>query len=369
MVMADRDGVKSASGAAAFLTMSGLAHTLVNGVARVPFRKPWQGPSGLLDNLGHAVTRQAARTVAGYSLGLPISEFRSMERTVDRLARAVLPPVVGHFGQVEIETEVIAGVEGIWCRAKDRVQVDDDGDALPVRATVLYLHGGSFFGSTPMMYSMFAAALVRISGCEVFIPDFREAPEFPFPAGMHDVADVYRALLDRGVPAEHLILAGDSSGGGLATSLIQYLHDEGLPAPAALALFSPEVDMDLSRPSITENATTDILPWSLSVAPYLRGIQPHDGRVSAVDADMDPAWYPPTFVSWGSAEMFRDGIEAFADRLHESGVPLKAIEEEGMFHIFPILMPWAEATKRVLRGLADVAGDHAQPVHPDRTAS
>ena len=62
-----------------------------------------------------------------------------------------------------------------------------------------------------------------------------------------DAADVYQGLLDRGIDADHLMVAGDSGGGGLATSLISYLHNQGMPRPAALALFSPEIDLDLHR--------------------------------------------------------------------------------------------------------------------------
>src|SRR5699024_210773 len=162
---------------------------------------------------------------------------------------------------------------------------------------------------------------------EIFIPDYRMAPEFPFPAGMHDAADVYQGLLDRGIAADHLMIAGDSGGGGLATSLIRYLHDEGLPRPAALAMFSPEVDLDLSGSSVTDNADTDILPWSIPVAPYLHGLQPDDDRVSAVYAHPSPDWFPPTFVCWGAAEMFRDSVRAFADHLRDNDVIVHAMEE------------------------------------------
>ncbi|MGV9672801.1 alpha/beta hydrolase [Gordonia sp. NPDC003504] len=363
MVMADRDDVDTASAPITALTVVGLAETMLNGLARVPFTKPWRGPGGLLDNVGQSVTRQTIRAFMGYSMGLPIEEFRSMEKILDDVCQVVLPPVIGVAGRVEIVEDEIGGVSGIWCRAKDSSDsyVDGAETKSSINGTILYLHGGGYIGTSPMMYSAFAAALVRITGCEIFIADYRMAPEFPFPAGMHDAADVYRGLLARGVDSGHLIIAGDSGGGGLATSLVSYLHDHQLPKPAALALFSPEIDLDLDHDSVTENAAHDILPWSIPVAPYLRGVQPNDERVSAVYGHPDPEWFPPTFVCWGEVEMFRDGIRQFVENLRAADVPLMAMEERGMFHVFPILMPWAESSKRVLRKLGELANRHVTP--------
>lgn len=365
MVMADRPEVKTASGPVTALTVVGLAESMLNGLARVPFRRPWQGPSGLLDNVGQSVTRQVVRSFMGYSMGLPIEEFRSMERILDDICRVVMPPFIQLTDDVEITDDSIGGVDGIWCRAKASSDsyVDDCDDKQAIGATILYLHGGGYIGTSPIMYSAFAASLVKHTGYEVFIADYRMAPEFPFPAGVHDAADVYRGLLERGVDPEHLVVAGDSGGGGLATSLISYLHAHELPKPAAVALFSPEVDLDFSHPSITENADCDILPWSLPAAPYLAGVQPNDERVSAVHAMANPEWFPPTFVCWGADEMFRDGIREFAENLESAGVPVHAMEERGMFHVFPILMPWAESSKRVFRELHRLAGQHVAPDH------
>jgi acetyl esterase/lipase len=363
MVMADRPEVQTASMPVTALTVVGLAQSMLNGLARVPFRRPWQGPGGLLDNLGQSVTRQVVRSFMGYSMGLPIEEFRSMEKILDDICRVVMPPFIEVTDGVEITDDTIGGVDGIWCRAKasSDAYVDDCDDKQTSGATILYLHGGGYIGTSPIMYSAFAASLVKTTGYEVFIADYRMAPEFPFPAGVHDAADAFRGLLDRGVDPGHLVVAGDSGGGGLATSLISYLHTHSLPAPAAVALFSPEIDLELNHPSITENAQFDILPWNVPVTPYLQGVQPNDERVSAVYAVADPEWFPPTFVCWGGDEMFRDGIRKFAEGLDRAGVKVHAMEERGMFHVFPILMPWAESSKRVFRELHDLAGRHVTP--------
>ena len=108
--------------------------------------------------------------------------------------------------------------------------------------------------------------------------------------------------------------------------------------------------MACDEPSITQNADRDILPWNMPVRPYLHGLDPHDARVSAIDADL--RGLPPTFVAYGGDEMFRDPIRRFVERLEVSGVDATAIEEPDMFHVFPILMPWADASRRVYSALA-----------------
>ncbi|MGV9857554.1 alpha/beta hydrolase [Gordonia sp. NPDC003425] len=363
MVMADRPGVNTASVPVTALTMVGLADNMVNGLARVPFRAFWKGPSGLLDNVGQSVTRQAVRSFMGYIVGLPIEEFRSMEKVLDDLCRVVIPPFIRLTDGVEVTDDEINGVPGLWLRSRASSDefVADHAQKKSIDATVLYLHGGGYIGTTPMMYSAFAASLVSGTGAEVFIADYRMAPEFPFPAGVNDAVDAYQGLLDRGVDPDHLIIAGDSGGGGLTTSVLAFLHERGLPKPAAVALFSPEVDLDLTHDSVTDNAPKDILPWNVPVTPYLHGIEPDDERVSAVYGVPDPEWFPPTFVCSGEDEMFRDPIRDFVTGLRESGVEVMSLEERGMFHVFPILMPWAEASHEVYRELDAFINKHVTP--------
>lgn len=344
--MADRPEVRTASAPVGALTLLGLGENLVNALARVPFRRPWEGPSGPVPNAGANLTRQVIRSFMGFSTGLPIEEFRSMERALDSLCKVLLPPWVAVRDQVRLETVVVAGVPGIWARPRTG----------PVDGTILYLHGGGYIGTSPSMYVAFVGAMVAGTGCEVLVADYRLAPEFPYPAGLHDAADIYHGLVSSGIDPATLIVAGDSGGGGLAASLIGELRDRALPAPAALVLFSPEVDLDLDQPSVTDNADRDILPWNVPVTSYLHGLQPSDGRVSAVFAD--PEGFPPTFVALGSDEMFRDGILDFTDHLDAAGVDIETHEEEGMFHVFPIVMPWAGAAKRVFAAMDDFVAAH-----------
>jgi acetyl esterase/lipase len=213
------------------------------------------------------------------------------------------------------------------------------------RATILYLHGGGYIGTSPEMYTAWVATLVAGTGAEAFVPDYRLAPEFPFPAGVDDALAVHEQLRPAAAGGV-LVVAGDSGGGGLATSLVEELADRGDPGPDGLVLLSPEVDLDLDDPSISENAGTDILPWNIPVSPYLRGVDPADHRVSALHARVD--CYPPTIVVSGDLEMFRDSVRRLVDRMREAGVDVQAVEVDGVFHVFPILLPWSSCARDVV---------------------
>ena len=333
MVMADRDGVATAPGVIAAVDAVVLGQQLAAAVLRVPFRAPLRGPANPVANLAANVTRETLRSFMGYSSSLPVDEFRSIEQMLDRVCGVVMVPVVASYG-VTRRAVTLAGVPGILYTPTGRAP----------RGLVCYLHGGGYIGTSPRMYAFLTAHLCRETGCAVFVADYRLAPEFPFPAGLDDALAVVDALEHHGIPLDRVVVAGDSGGGGLANAVVLALRDLGR-TPAALVLFSPEIDLELDEPSVTDNAASDILPWNIPTAAYLHGVDAREGLVSAVDADL--AGFPPTFVAWGGSEMFRDAIRRYVARLAEAGVPHAGHEEPGMFHVFPIVMPWATPSRRV----------------------
>jgi hypothetical protein len=206
------------------------------------------------------------------------------------------------------------------------------------------------------MYGLFVAWLCHLTGCEIFVADLRLAPEFPFPAGLEDATVVLEALLVGGADPARVFVSGDSSGGGLAASLMYSMTHTHHRAIAGVLLFSPELDLLLDDPSISDNAAVDILPWNIPTSAYLHGRGAGSEAVSGVDQDV--SGWPPTFVCFGGDEMFRDSIRRFVDHLGRAGVDAVSLEEPGMFHVFPILMPWADASRHVYRSVADFVHAH-----------
>ena len=354
MVMATRPEVATAAHPIAAVDAIGLGQQMANALIRVPFRRPLHGSSGVLHNLGQNITREVVRTFMGYSSSLPIEEFRSIEHGLDWLSRLAMAPVVALEGVVAID-DVIGGVPGIRYRPKHEEPIGH----------ILYLHGGGYVGTSPNMYAFFTARLAAVTQCEVFVADYRLAPEFPFPAGLHDAVSVLEAMLDSGCDPATLFIAGDSGGGGLATSLIYHDHAAHLPQVGGLMLFSPEIDLRLDHPSVTENAPHDILPWNIPTSAYLHGEEAASAAVSALDQDVTT--WPPVFLTWGSNEMFRDSIRLLLEHLEAAGVPTTGEEADGMFHVYPILMPWADHSRRVYRDMGEFVRVQITKASSDRT--
>jgi epsilon-lactone hydrolase len=347
MVMSNRPEVRTAPWPIAAVDVAGLATSLTAALGRLPFRSPLQGSGRVYRNLALGATRELVRSLLGYASSLPIDEFRALERILDEIAGQVLPPFVALQG-VASERARIADVPGVWFRPRS-----PDGDegvipgavVSPFPGTIVYLHGGGYIGTSPRMYALFMAHLARVTGCEIFVADYRLAPEFPFPAAAEDIVAIVGQLLHRGLAPERLLIAGDSGGGGLVGTVLHRLTRLRMDRPAGVLLFSPEVSLTMSEDSVRENAALDVLPWNIPVNSYLHGIDPFDDRVDVLVDDL--SGWPPTFLAYGGDEMFRDAIRTLARRLVDAEVSAVWLEAPGMFHVFPFLVPWARESQDV----------------------
>ncbi|OCH89858.1 alpha/beta-hydrolase [Obba rivulosa] len=132
---------------------------------------------------------------------------------------------------------------------------------------VLYAHGGGYyFGSIDQERYAIQRYARKING-RVFTINYRLAPQYPFPCAIQDLVAAYLFLIDppagslhRPVKPAHIVVAGDSAGGGLCLALLQVLRDAGLPLPAGGVLISPWCDLTHAFPSIHTNTATDVLP-------------------------------------------------------------------------------------------------------------
>jgi epsilon-lactone hydrolase len=342
VVMSDRPEVRTASWPIAAVDVASLATNLVGAVARLPFRTPWRGSSTTPRNLAVSATREFTRSLLGYAASLPIDEFRALERVMDTVSGHALLPFVGLQG-VKVNQDTLSGVPGLWFR----LSAPGGGEEDVSPGTILYLHGGGYIGTSPRMYALFMAHLARVTGCAVFAADYRLAPEYPFPAAADDILAVASHLVAGGHAPERLILAGDSGGGGLVGTVLHRISMNSQKRPAAVLLFSPEVSLTLSEDSIVDNAPLDVLPWNIPVNSYLHGIDPDDQRVDVLLDDL--SGWPPTFLVYGGDEIFRDAIRLLAEKLEVDGVPHEILEVEGMFHVFPFLLPWARESRDAYR--------------------
>jgi epsilon-lactone hydrolase len=224
---------------------------------------------------------------------------------------------------------------------------------------LLFLHGGGYeFGSLRSDGEL-AARLGRASGMRVLFPEYRLAPEHPFPAAVDDVLAAWRWLRDgQGLSAQSMAVAGDSAGGGLAVALLVATRDAGQALPAAAVLMSPTVDLTSSGASMTERAGQDPIstPALLGqlAADYLAGADPKTPLASPLFASL--AGLPPLLIQVGTADLLLSDSERLAAAAARAGVDVTLQIGEGLPHVYPLLLGTPEAaeateqTGKFLRG-------------------
>lgn len=204
---------------------------------------------------------------------------------------------------------------------------------------VLYLHGGSFAFRFPNTYAMFAARICRRFAARALIPDYRLAPEHPFPAAPDDCHAAYRWLLATGHEPRDLIIVGDSAGGNLALVTLGRARKAGEPLPACAVLLSPAVDCTLTSPSMVENEELDPVLHLRSLLVLRRHYVPSPHlhvhpEVSPIFADF--TGYPPLFLQAGSSEMMRDEAIRTAQRANACGVHVELELWPETPHVFQV---------------------------------
>lgn len=222
-------------------------------------------------------------------------ELAELRPAYDRLCQVTPPPV----GSV-LESRRLNGVS---------VEVATPESIVSDRS-ILYFHGGGHMVGSLVSHRGLVTHLGDAAGMRTFAVDFRLAPEHVYPAALDDALAVYRWVLDSGMPSTSIALAGDSAGAGLALATWLRARDEGLPPPAALALFSPFVDLTGSSPSI-QDADRDIMVTVESVH-AVRRVYLADGDPKAPYASPlfgDLRGLPPSIIHVGSSErLLHDSI-------------------------------------------------------------
>ncbi|CAN5543353.1 alpha/beta hydrolase [soil metagenome] len=202
---------------------------------------------------------------------------------------------------------------------------------------LLFLHGGGFALGSSTSHRKLVGHLAKACGTHAFLPDFRLAPEHPFPAGLEDSLSAYRALCAEGL---EVTLAGDSAGGNIAIATALRLLDAGETPPAQVITMSPWLNMENTGATLDSNDATDFLitreGLQGNIDRYLSGgADPTDPFVNPLYADL--TGFPRLYICAGDVEsLFDDSV-----RLHslagKSDVDVTFSAGEGMQHVFPFL--------------------------------
>ena len=200
---------------------------------------------------------------------------------------------------------------------------------------IFYVHGGAYAIGTASSVGL-ASDLARRAGARLVTVDYRLAPEHPHPAAIDDAVAAYRGLLDGGVAASAIAIAGESAGAGLAAATLVALKQVALPQPSGAVLMSPWADLTLSGESISGKAAVDpaLTPEGLRrrAVDYVPAGDRTAELVSPIFADLTEL--PPLLIQAGSHEILLDDATRLAAQAAAADVAVRLEVTPGVPHVF-----------------------------------
>lgn len=230
---------------------------------------------------------------------------------------------------VAVSEQDAGGVPALWVSTR----------GIEHERIILHFHGGGFTTRSPNIHGRLVARICRGLGASGLMPDYRLAPEHPFPAAVEDCFTVYQWLLSRGQPARNVVVMGDSAGGGLALATLARAVEEGVSMPGCAVLLSPATDLTFSRASMGSNEDADPLVFMEGLKQvrdiYLNGADPTHPHVSPLFGTFKGL--SPLLFQVGSTEMLLDDSVCAAEKALEAGVQVTCEIWESMPHVFQCL--------------------------------
>ncbi|BAL84858.1 putative hydrolase (plasmid) [Selenomonas ruminantium subsp. lactilytica TAM6421] len=211
---------------------------------------------------------------------------------------------------------------------------------------IFHLHGGGYILPQDNNHrQMTEKHGILANAREMYLVDYRIAPQHTYPAALEDAVAAYKDLLASGKDASRIIVTGDSAGGNLALALSLYLKENKLPQPAMLILISPWTTLETNLPSRKYNASKDLILGSNNPIMYGEVKNPSYGKaykaknplLSPLNADLSSL--PPMLIQVGSYELFFDEGIDLGKKASMQGVDVTMTVYPGMSHDFALLLP------------------------------
>ena len=253
--------------------------------------------------------------------------------------------VLGTARKVKVGQAEVHGLNAEWLTPKGS----------PEDKLLLYWHGGAYVMGNCATHRQLVSYLAKYSGVKALLPEYRLAPEHPFPAAIEDAVGSYRSLLADGYSAENIVIAGDSAGGGLTMATLLSLRAAGDPLPAAACLLSPWLDLAATGESMTTRAKKD--PWfqpedmPIVAAYYCNDDELRNPLVSPVYADL--SGLPPLYIQVGEDEILLSDSTRAADKVKAAGGEVEIEIWPGMWHVFQAFLRQVPESKKAAKKIGN----------------
>lgn len=227
---------------------------------------------------------------------------------------------------------------------------------------LLQMHGGAYVLPMRNGHRFLGARQAMLTKAkEAYYVDYRVAPDNVYPAALEDAVAVYKALLEKGIKPENIMLVGDSAGGNLAVELALYLRDHKIPQPAVIMVASPWGTLEHKKgTSRYFNDSKDQvlgvgtpLNKAVKMASYAGKLKRKDPRLSPVYADLR-GLSPLLIQTGGNETLLTENID-LAKKAVQDGVEVTLTVYPGMPHDFALMLPDMEQSVNSLYEMKDFA--------------
>lgn len=228
--------------------------------------------------------------------------------------------------------------------------------------TLLYLHGGGYVLGSAFGYRSLAGALAVAAEATVLLPEYRLAPEHPFPAALEDSLRAYVSMLDSGLSPQQVVLAGDSVGSALVLSLLISLKQQELPLPSGAALFCPGVDPTYAPAHDEAAEPQPVLPVEQLrryAAYYLAGHPLDDPVISPLTADL--TGMPPMLIQSATSDPLRHDALRLTEHAQSFGVDARLEMYPAATHVFHLFWSFLPEAADALRQAGNFIRATAHP--------
>ncbi len=277
------------------------------------------------------------QVIAMMTGGLGLEELSVDEQRILMEASASMFPTESNVLASEID---VGGVPADWITV----------DVSEADRVVLYFHGGGYVMGSRNTHRGLAGRIARAARACVLLPDYRLAPEHPFPAAVEDATTCWQWLVSEGYAPDHMAIAGDSAGGGLALATLLGLKAIGDSLPACAVGLSPWTDLEANGPTAEPGAVDDPMLTPEGLRSSGRQYAAADLRNPlAAPLHGDLKGLPPLLLQVGTREILLSDSTRFAERAQAADVEVTLEIEDGLIHVWHMFPDVPEAQNAIER--------------------
>jgi len=256
-----------------------------------------------------------------------------------------------------------------------KVHIYKPAKAGPLPVIIAYHGGGFYFDFVPLAESYYRH-LANETGWMVIAPDYRVAPEHPYPAAVDDCYETYKWILQQGArvgaDTSRVIVWGDSAGGNLAAVVTQRARQEGLNQIDHQILIYPAVDISSDHTPSFQRFKSGYL-FTDAMMRFIR--KSYAGKVDSRHPELSPLLnpdfrgLPPCLLITAEFDPFHDQGVEYIRKLAKLGIPVQHKEFYGVMHGFAGIRDifpdenheLLTVVKKTLRQLEEQPGAHPAP--------